>query len=117
MATMKFNGAGTYAAFAGADLTGKVNYLAKIDANGNIVLAGAGDTVIGNILEDGAADRPISVQTNGNGKCILGATVAAGAKMQADANGAGITLASGDAFGVALQGGLVNEIIEFTFDK
>lgn len=117
MATMKLNGAGTYAAFGSADLTGKRHYLAKVGTDGLIALAGSGETVLGTVFEEGSTTYPVTVQINGNGKVICGATVTAGDKLQATTGGKAITSAGGDVFGVALNSGLVNEIIEFTFDK
>ena|ERR1043166_4458570 len=118
MATMKLNGAGTYAAFASADLTGKRHYLAKVGTDGLIALAGSGETVLGTIFEEGnATTYPTTVQINGNGKVICGAAVTAGDKLQATTGGKAITSAGGDVFGVALNSGAANEIIEFTFDK
>ena len=87
-----------------ADVRGKA---VKFDTNGNIVLAGAGEAAIGvGIMtndENIAAGKDVYVQIKDIGLVRAGATIKKGATLQADASGALITKASGEAVAIALD--------------
>jgi len=117
MATMKLFGAGTYAAFASADLSNNMHYLAKVGTDGLIALAGNGDPVAGVIFEPGSTTLPVTIQTLGEGKAIAGAAVTAGDRLQSDGSGKAITLAGGVAFGIARNSAASGERVEFTFGR
>ena len=116
MATMKLDGHHTYCAMAGADLSAKLHYLAKLGTDGRIVLCGSGDKVLGSIfaVEPGTINTPVTLQTAGGGKVIAGAAIVAGVELQSDGNGAAITLSAGKSIGVAINGAAAaGEIIEY----
>lgn len=116
MATMQIVESLMYARNAGADLSTKLHYLAKIDTDGDIVLAGDGEQVFGTIYEAATENNPVTLQFGGLGKCILAATVAAGAKMASDSDGKGVTATTGEyAFGICLEGGDAGNIATFAF--
>ncbi|WHH58302.1 hypothetical protein [Petroclostridium sp. X23] len=71
---------------AGADLTGKKYYGVKLDAQGDVVLAGAGEA-IAILLEEGAAGKSVTIQYLGGTKMVAGAAIAAGVFGNTDANG------------------------------
>ncbi len=103
-----------YARNAGEDLSAAINKIAHVDTDGDIVLAGAGDHVIGVIYEGAAADTPCTVQMAGIAKVILGSGgITAGALVKPDASGLGVNAGSaGDkAIGIALQTGLITEVV------
>lgn len=118
MATMKDIGL-SYARNAGADLSAALFKLVKVDTDGDIVLAGASDPVIGVVIEAAVENKPVTVQYGGQGKVIVGAegAITAGAMLQSNASGLAKSGTSGAAgvFGMALNGGAVGEIIEFAF--
>lgn len=102
----------THARNAGADLSEKLHYLAHVDTDGDIVLAGDGEHVIGAIIEAAAVDLPVTVQFGGIAKVILGATVASGARVASDADGKAITATSAEfEFGTCLEGGDSGDIV------
>lgn len=87
-----------------ADVRGKA---VKFDSNGNIVLAGNGEAAIGvGIMtndENIAAGADVHVQIKDIGLVRAGAEVKKGAKLQANADGALITAAEGEAVAIALD--------------
>lgn len=87
-----------------ADVRGKA---VKFDSNGNIVLAGAGEAAIGvGIMtndENIAVGADVHVQIKDIGLVCAGAAIKKGAKLQANADGALITHASGEAVAIALD--------------
>lgn len=95
---------------AGADLSDKRYHVIAVNADGKGIVAT--DTTAGiGLLQDGVkADQPATIMTDGVGYCKLGATVAAGDEVQADASGRVIKLASGKKVGVCLVGGTVDQI-------
>jgi hypothetical protein len=118
MAFTQYDGKDVYARNAGADLSGKVNYLAKVDTDGDVILATAGSNVLGVIVEDAVQDRPVSVQMYGIGKVVLAEAVTnAGVALASDGNGAGVLADSaGDyAFGIALETGQIGDVVSFYF--
>lgn len=101
----------SWAQNAGADLSAKLYYCAKVDTDGDIVLAGSGEKVFGIIAETAIENRPVTVQFGGVCKVIAGATVAAGARVMSDGNGKAITAtATNHSFGIALNGADADEI-------
>ena len=94
---------------AGADLSSKVGFLAKVDTDEDIILAGSGQAVLGVIREADVQDRPVTVQCGGFGKVSAGAAFNAGVLLMSDTNGQAVLATSGSyAFGMAMQaaGGL-----------
>jgi len=120
MAIFKVPEAFTYARNAGADLSAALYKLGHVDTDGDIVLAGDGEPVIGVITEAAAENSPVTVQFGGIAKCEAGTAVTAGQLVAsnnagetvpaaADDHAFGIALESaddGDIFPVALKGGL-----------
>lgn len=103
-----------YARNAGADLSAKVFYLAKVDTDGDIVLAAAGtDVVLGVIREGAVANKPVTVQFGGIGKVIAGGSITAGARITSDGNGKAVaTTSAGDKVcGIALTAADAGDII------
>lgn len=97
---------------AGADLSAKQFYAVKLDSNGAIVLAGAGENAIGVLQEDVASGYYGNVMILGITKGICGNTVTAGNNVSADASGKFIpTAGDAAAIGVALASGSANDII------
>lgn len=102
----------TYARNAGADLSGSLNLASHVDTDGDVVLAGAGEHVLGFITEAAVADKPATIQFAGIAKAICGATVAAGARVASDGAGKVVTATTGDfEIGTALEGGDAEEVI------
>lgn len=73
---------------------------AKFDANGGIVLAGAGENALGLLIattpEAVKAGEDVTVQIKDIGLWKAGAAVAAGAELTADENGAAKTAVAGN---------------------
>lgn len=73
---------------------------AKFDGTGGIVLAGAGENALGLLIattpEAVAAGEDATVQIKDIGLWKVGAAVAAGAELTADANGAAVTAVAGN---------------------
>lgn len=112
MAIFKVQESLLYSRAAGADLSEKLNYLAHVDTDGDIVLAGAGEHVIGVIYEAAGLAKQVTVQFGGIAKVVLGATVAAGARVASDSAGKAVTATSNQfEVGTALEGGAVNEVV------
>src|SRR5215831_6858558 len=89
-----------YAHATGQDLTGKLFFFAKVDGNGNIVLAGAGDPAIGTVVEEGTLGAPASVQLNGIAKVLANGAITPGSRVQAHGTGQAIVIGAGVALGV-----------------
>lgn len=120
MAFEQVSEAHEYARNAGADLSAKLYYLAKIDTDGDIILASAGtDHVIGVIRESAAENKPVTVSFGAMGKCIAGGTIAPGDKLTSDGNGKAVatTSAGNRYFGIALMAADANEIFSFAFER
>lgn len=102
----------TYAQNAGAALTNYLNYIAKVDADGDLNLCGAGQMPIGTITEVAAANAPATVQTGGIAKVYLAGTVTAGQSVASNAAGAGVVATAGVyALGIALTSGVSGDYI------
>ncbi len=73
---------------------------AKFDANGGIVLAGAGENALGLLIattpENVAAGEDVTVQIKDIGLWVTGDAISAGAELTPDANGAAVTAAVGN---------------------
>jgi hypothetical protein len=102
-----------YAAPAGADLTGAVFKFARIDTNGNIVVAdGHSSPTVGVVIEGAALGNPVTVQMDGIGKVTVGTgAITAGSAIESHTDGTAIAGAEGDADGVALNSGSPGEVI------
>ena len=103
----------SYARNAGADLSAKLFYLAKVAADGDIELAGAGEAALGAITEAAAENKPVTVQFGGIAKVIAGASFNAGVMLAADSDGKAVTATTGnEVVGIALEvSGGANEIV------
>jgi hypothetical protein len=105
-------GLALYARNAGADLSAKVFYLAKVDTDGDIILATSGAHGIGVIVEANVENKPVTVQCDGIAKVILGAQTSAGVRVGADSNGKAVAATHGEfEFGTLLTGGNSGDIV------
>ena len=100
-----------YAQPAGVDLTGKLFCFAAVDANGNIIVCGAGGNGIGSIAEEATAGNAATVQLGSIAKLKTGGNVTAGSRVQSDANGFAVSLQSGVPLGIALTGAISGDVI------
>lgn len=100
MAVTRLDGNDYDAKMAGADLSDKVGYCAKLDANGELVLCGANERAYGIITEDGADGDPITVAYRGLVKAIAGGAIDEGALVTSDANGKTVA-GSTQSYGIA----------------
>lgn len=105
-----------YARNAGADLSEKLNYFAKVDTDGDIVLAGDGEAVLGTIIEAAIENSPVTVQFGAIGKVIAAEQIAAGASIASDTNGKAVAAAAGDFIvGIALMAAEADVVFSFAF--
>lgn len=118
MAVTRADGADFDAKMAGADLSEKVHYLAKIDTDGDIILATNQGMVYGIITEGAEENYPVTVQVKGLGKCIAGAAITAGASLMSNGDGKAVTNSGGIIFGIA-RSSVENEdeIVEVEIDR
>lgn len=91
MAVTRADGADFDAKPAGADLSAKLFFAAKLNASGELVLAGAGEPVYGIITEVATQGYPATVQKGGMTKAVAGAAINPGAEVMSDGNGKIIT--------------------------
>lgn len=89
---------------AGADLSDDLFKCAKLNADGNLVLAGAGEGMYGVITETNVINRPVTVQLDGIAKIHAGGVIVAGAGVQVGAGGLAITIGAGRRIGMARNG-------------
>lgn len=78
----------------GANLTGKLFHFVKLDSNGRVVLAGAGELIYGVIVEEPkgtAVGKYVTVQTEGIAKVEANGNIASGALVASDGNGKAVT--------------------------
>jgi len=103
----------SYARNAGADLSAKLYYAAKVDTDGDIVLAGAGEAALGIITEAAVENKPVTVQFGGIAKAIAAGAFNAGVMLASDGNGKLTTASTGnEVIGIALEvSGGANEIV------
>lgn len=105
MSFSKLAGAFTHAGFAAADLTGKLFYLATIDTNELIALAGAGGVVLGSITEEAKAGAAASLGWGAIIQCIAAAATDEGVRVSSDGNGKAVVSSVGDfEFGTVVRG-------------
>lgn len=107
---------------AGADLTGKAYRVVKQQSDRTVVLASAAtDTLLGvlsNAPGNGDTASVCGINAQGTFKVVLGGTVAFGAKLTADANGAAVTAATGNnVFGIAQEAGVAGQVVEYLCTK
>lgn len=116
MAITKIHESLVHAGNAGADLSDKLHYFAKIDTAGNIVLCGDGEAALGTIIEAAGQDNPVTVQFGGIGKVVAGGSITAGSRIASDAAGKAVVAAVGDyEVGTALTSADANDIVSFVF--
>lgn len=113
MAVQKQDGLHTDCKESASDLTDKEFYFAKLDASGNLELAGDGDAIAGVISEGKAAGYGTSINTKGNPilKVIAGSAITLGDDVQSDASGKAKT-GSTNAFGTARNSAAAGEMVE-----
>lgn len=81
-------------------------------SEGNVKLAGAGETALGATGElDTAEGCRCDVQLDGIAEVECGGSVSFGAKLASDANGKAVAAESGEYLGIALEGGASGDII------
>lgn len=79
---------------------------------GNVKLAGAGETALGTTGElDTAEGCRCDVQLDGIAEVECGGSVSFGAKIASDADGKAVAAESGEYLGIALEGGVSGDII------
>ncbi len=116
MATSQIHETLLYACNAGADLSGKLHYFAKIASDGDIELAGDGGAILGTIVEAAAENSSVTVQFGGVGKAIAAESITAGARIASDINGKAVAAAVGDfEIGTALTAADANDVFSFVF--
>jgi hypothetical protein len=98
---------------AAGDLSAKQFHAIGVNSAGKAAIADADDQVIGIVQNNPAAGQAANVAFGGVSKAKLGGTVAAGARVTANASGEIVAASSaGDAvIGVALSGGASGEIV------
>ena len=95
---------------AGDDLSSAQFKAVKLDSNGNIVVAGAGDRAIG-ILQDKPSQGQVgAVMLYGVSKAVYGASVTAGQELEVDSSGALVPFSSGKIVAIALENGSAGEV-------
>lgn len=97
---------------AAADLSAKQYRVVKIDSNGKAAMPDADDLGIGILQNNPGSGQPATVGYGGVSKALAGGTIAAGARVTSDANGALIAASTaGDAVvGVAITGAASGDI-------
>ena len=116
MAFSKSHESLVYARNAGADLSAKLHYFAHVDTDGDIVLAGDGEHILGTIIEAAAENYPVTVQFGGIGKVIAGGAVVAGERVASDSAGKAVAAAVGDfEVGTALASADAGDVFSFAF--
>lgn len=95
------------------DLSAKIYHAVKLDSSAQVVIAGAGEGM-GIVMNAPAAGEFAEVALLGGGALVeLGATVAIGAELAANAAGEIITATSGDiVLGLAMAAGVDGDIVE-----
>src|SRR5262245_47100431 len=102
MAGFKLDEAWTVAEVAGEDLSAKVNYLVKMNSDGEIVLAGADEKALGTVYEGAAEGAACSVAMGAILKVVASAAIAKGARVKVAAGGKAVT-GTTNPVGVALS--------------
>lgn len=102
-----------FSATAGADLSAKQFCFVKVSAARTVVAAGNGERAIGVLQDKPTSGKIGAVMLDGISKILFGGTVAAGDLISADANGAAVVPATGEAaLGICLVGGAAGEVGE-----
>lgn len=92
--------------------SGNIFRFVKVTGASQVGLAGAGEDSVGVVQnKPQGTDHAATVGIRGVSNVVLGGTVAAGAEVEADANGKGITKTAGVSLGIALAGGNADEIV------
>lgn len=81
-----------------------------VTTEGKLNLAGAGARAVGVIQTPGIVGEPCNVMVSGISFIVIGATLAAGQEVEADATGKAIPLATGKSNGICLVGGAKDAI-------
>lgn len=99
---------------AGADLSADQYKLVKFDTNGDVVLAGAGDRVIGVLQNKPVSGAAAVVIASGGALAKCGGTVAVGRYVTSDNNGLLKVSDTDNApnLGMSLDAGVANDIVE-----
>ncbi len=91
------------------------NTFVAITSGGMVKTAGAADAPIGVAVLPASASGLLTVDLLSKGgtmQVVCGGTVACGASVKPDSAGKAVTVSSGAAYGIALQGGTSGAIIE-----
>jgi hypothetical protein len=98
---------------AGVTLATDQYKFVKIAASGKAVLANATDlNQIGVVQNNPGADQTATVRVDGVSKVKAAGTIAAGAEVTSDANGAAVTATAGKRIlGIAVLGGVAGDVI------
>lgn len=103
---------------AGADLSAEQYKLVKVTASNTVEVAGAGELAIGVLQDKPVADQGGNVTVIGLTKVVAGGTIAAGAKVAANATGQAVVAAAGnEVLGIAQEAGVANDVIEILFNQ
>lgn len=99
---------------AGQDLSNKIYHLVKLDANGNAVLSGSDDRVIGVLDTKGKQGEVVAVNILGTSKVVAGGPINIGSYIVSNANGQAVERTSEvNVIGIALESASnAGEIIE-----
>lgn len=96
---------------AGADLSAHLFKAVKLNANRQVVAAGAGERATGILHNNPAAGQTATVAVFGASKVVLAGTVATGASAAVAAGGGVETAGAGDyILGIMDTGGVANDI-------
>lgn len=96
---------------AGDDLTASQYCFVAGEAGDDIGLCTAAAQPLGSLNNAPAIGSVCEIVTSGVAKVKLGGTVAEFAQIEVGASGRGVTIASGFAVGIALEAGIVNQVI------
>ena len=100
---------------AGADLSGSIKRLLKLDGNGDAVVATGNSRVVGVLQNKPESGQAASVAIGDTAKVVAGGTVAIGGEVESDANGAAVAVSGAgehEIVGIALEAGVTNDVIE-----
>lgn len=112
MAVYRIHESFLHAELAGADMTGNVNKIVKLNEAGAIVLGTNGDVALGTIYEEAASGYPVTVQFGCIAKVKLGGTVVPGQRVMSNGSGVGVAATAGlYAIGIALAGGVSGDVV------
>jgi len=105
---------------AGADLSSSKYFLVKLDTTANqVVLGGAGDEVIGVLLNKPESGEQADVAVAGGAKVEYGGTIAINDKLKCDANGnVVVTTTNNDFyFARAIEAGVDGDVAEVIIEQ